>query len=147
MFFGLLIGTVCLVGLVRVLSGRRWYRGAHAYARFGGCRPAGYGGYALSRLEATPTQERAILGAVDELRETTRTLRGTVREARSDVARTVRGATFDESALQTASSRLEEAGRQMRSAVSSTLGKIHGVLDDRQRKVLGDIIDSGPSFI
>ena len=33
---------------------------------------------------------------------------------------------------------------QLRGAVvGATLGKIHGVLDDRQRKLLGEMIDAG----
>jgi Spy/CpxP family protein refolding chaperone len=160
MFVGFLIGTLCLFGLVRVLTRRRWYGGFHHYGGHGygyGGGPYGWGhggppwrghgrGFlwsVLGRLDATPSQEKAILGALDELKDTARELRGTVRETRGDVARTVRGPEFDESAFQAASTRIDEATHKMRSAVAATLGKIHGVLDDRQRKILGEMIDSG----
>src|SRR5689334_17281179 len=120
MFLGLLIGTVCLVGLVRVLVGRRYYGGFHHHGGYG-YGPPGWGGYGhhggpwgrrrgflfsiLARLDATPTQERAIMTALGELKDTARELRGTVRETRGDVARTVRGSTFDESALGSAEKR------------------------------------------
>jgi len=159
MFVGFLIGTLCLIGLVRVLVGRRYHRGFHHYGYaygppgWGGWGPhGGYGPFGrgrgflfsvLSRLDATPTQEKAILSALGELKDTARELRGTVRETRGDVARTVRGPNLDESALGTAEKRLDDAAQRLRHAAAETLGKIHGVLDDRQRQVLGDMIENG----
>ena len=163
MFLGLLIGTLCLIGLVRVLVGRRHYGGFHHYGygygppAYAGCGGGGwgYGGpgpwgrrrgflYSiLARLDATPSQEKAILSALDELKDSARELRGTVRETRGDVARTVRGATFDESGLDSVEKRFDDAAARLRQATGAALGKIHGVLDDRQRKVLGDMIESG----
>ena len=81
--------------------------------------------------------------ALDELKDTARELRGTVRETRGDVARTVRGSTLDESALGAAEKRFDDAAQHIRHAVADTIGKIHGVLDDRQRQVLGDMIERG----
>jgi len=159
MFIGFLIGTVCLIGLVRVLTRRRWHGGFHhhgGHGYHGG--PYGGGGYGygggwrpgrrflfgiLGRLDATPSQEKAIMGALDELKDSARELRGTVKDTRGDIARTVSGTAFDESALNTAGGRLDDASRRMRAAVGATLGKIHGVLDDRQRKLLGEMIESG----
>jgi Spy/CpxP family protein refolding chaperone len=161
MFLGLLVGTICLIGLVRVLVGRRYYGGFHHYGGYG-YGPPGWGGYGhhggpwgrrrgflfsiLARLDATPTQERAILSALGELKDTARELRGTVRDTRGDVARTVRGPAFDEAALGAAEKRIDDATQRMRQAAAETLGKIHGVLDDRQRKVLGDMIENGWAY-
>jgi len=159
MFLGFLIGTICLIGLVRVLVGRRYHGGFHHYGGYG-YGPPGWGGWGhhggpywgrrrgflfsiLARLDATPTQERAIMTALDDLKDTARELRGTVRETRGDVARTLRGPTFDESALGAAEKRIDDAAQRLRHAAAETLGKIHGVLDDRQRKVLGDMIENG----
>ena len=83
------------------------------------------------------------MGALDELKDSARELRGTVKETRGDLARTISGPAFDESALNAAGGRLDDASHRMRAAVGSTLGKIHGVLDDRQRKLLADMIESG----
>jgi Spy/CpxP family protein refolding chaperone len=162
MFLGFLIGTLCLIGLVRVLVGRRHYGGFRHHGGYGyGYGPpewAGWGGYGggppwgrrrgflysiLARLDATPAQEKTILGALDELKGTARELRGTVRETRGDVARTVSGPTFDESALDDVEKRFDDAAQRLRRAAGTALGKIHGVLDDRQRKVLGEMIESG----
>jgi Spy/CpxP family protein refolding chaperone len=158
MFLGLLVGTICLIGLVRVLVGRRYYGGFHHYGGYG-YGPPGWGGHhggpgywgrrrgflfsILSRLDATPSQEKAILSALGELKDTARELRGTVRETRGDVARTMRGSEFDESALGAAERRIDDAAQRLRHTTAETLGKIHGVLDDRQRQVLGDMIEHG----
>ena len=157
MFLGFVIGTICLIGLVRVLTRRRWYGGFHhhgGHGYYGGP----YGGYGygggwrrgrgflfgiLGRLDATPSQEKAIMGALDELKSSAWELRGTVKETRGDIARTISGPAFDESALNAAGGRLDDASHRMRAAVGSTLGKIHGVLDDRQRKLLAEMIESG----
>jgi len=164
MFIGFLIGTICLIGLIRVLTRRGGYGGFHRYGYGYGGGPYGawhagapfraYGGppwgrgrgllfSTLARLDATPSQEKAILGAIDELKDAARELRGTGRETRGDVARAVSTPTFDDGAIESAATRVDEASRKMRTIVASTLAKIHGVLDDRQRKVLGDMIDSG----
>src|SRR6266404_2863801 len=139
MFLGILIGTICLIGLVRALVGRRYYGGFRHYGGHGyGYGPPGWGGgggyghgpwgrrrgflYSiLARLDATPTQEKAIMTALDELKDTARELRGTVRETRGDVARTLRGPTFDESALDTAEKRFDDAMQRMRRAAGATL--------------------------
>ena len=160
MFLGLFIGTVCLIGLVRVVIGRRWHGGSHYYGGHG-CHGGYGGGYGyggrwgrgrgflfglLSRLDATPSQEKAILGALDELKGSAWELRGTVKETRGDIARTISGPAFDESALNAAGGRLDDASHKMRAVVGATLGKIHGVLDDRQRKLLAEMIESGWSY-
>jgi hypothetical protein len=161
MFLGFLVGTLCLIGLVRAVARPRWYRGGFRhYGGHGGWGgPYGYGyGYGhgggwrrgrgflfriLSRLDATPSQEKAIIGAIDELKSSAWELRGTVRDTRGDIARTIAGPAFDDSALHAATSRLDDASQRLRAAVAGALGKIHGVLDDRQRKVLAEMIESG----
>src|SRR5712691_9327675 len=44
MFLGILIGTICLIGLVRALVGRRYYGGFHHYGGYG-YGPPGWGGW------------------------------------------------------------------------------------------------------
>jgi len=184
MFIGFVIGTICLVGLIRAISRRRWhgsfspfghaygYAGHHGgcggYRRdFGGHRGSFYQGVLdeegpgwrgqdfgpwsrgrgvvysiLGRLEATPAQEKAILSALDELKESVGHLRGTGREVRADVARAIRGSLLDDVALENATARIDDAGPKLRAAVRTAVAKIHEVLDDRQRKMLADMIDS-----
>jgi hypothetical protein len=96
----------------------------------------------LGRLEATPAQEKVILAALDELKETARGLRGAGREVRADVARAIRASLLDDMALEGATSRIDDVTLKLRAAARTAIAKIHEVLDDRQRKMLGDMIDS-----
>lgn len=96
----------------------------------------------LGRLEATPGQEKAILAALDELKTIARELRGTGRDVRADVARAIRGPMFDDVAFEGATARIDDATLKLRAAARAAIAKIHDALDDRQRKMLGDIIDS-----
>ena len=94
------------------------------------------------RLEATPGQEKAILAAIDELKATASELRGTGREVRSEVARAVRGTLLDDVVLEGATARVDDATLKLRAAAKTAIVKIHEALDDRQRKMLADMIDS-----
>jgi Spy/CpxP family protein refolding chaperone len=158
MFIGIFIGTVCLFALIGTLRRRRWYRhGGYGFygGSHGGCGP--YGGYygggrhgrggllwsVLARMETTPGQEKAIREALDELRDSARELRGTLKETRGDVARSVRGPVFDEASIGGAANRIDTAAQTLRAATARALAKIHQVLDDRQRAILGDVLESG----
>jgi hypothetical protein len=187
MFFGFLIGTICLIGLIRAMSRRHWYGSyspfGHSYGyagHHGGCGGfrRGFGGHRgswyqgaldafddegpgwrgsreapwgrgrsviysiLGRIEATPAQEKVILSALDELKEAAAGLRGTGRDVRADVARAIRGSLLDDVALEIATARIDDAGLKLRAAVRAAVAKIHEVLDDRQRKMLADMVDS-----
>ncbi|HMJ52381.1 MAG TPA: hypothetical protein VK540_09900 [Polyangiaceae bacterium] len=96
----------------------------------------------LGRLEATPGQEKAILTALDELKEKARELRGAGRDVRADVARAIRGPMLDDVALEGATARIDDATLKLRAVARAAIAKIHEVLDDRQRKMLADMIDS-----
>jgi hypothetical protein len=96
----------------------------------------------LGRLEATPGQEKAILAAIDELKSTASELRGTGRDVRSEVARAVRGPLLDDVVLEGATARIDDATLKVRGALKTAIVKIHEALDDRQRKMLGDMIDT-----
>ena len=96
----------------------------------------------LEKLDASPAQEKVILSAIDELKGIAKEMRGIGREVRSDVARAVRGPLLDDVALEGATSRIDEAGARLRAAARAAIAKIHEALDDRQRKMLADMIDS-----
>ena len=49
---------------------------------------------------------------------------------------------LDDVALENATARIDDAGPKVRAAVRTAVAKIHEVLDDRQRKMLADMIDS-----
>ncbi len=140
--FGFLFGTACLAGMIAAARGGRW-RG-----RWGGRGPFGRGAlYAvLSRLETTPGQEKAISAAVEEFIDVLRKRRGTMGETREAFASAVSGETFDESKLREAFVGQDGALNEVREAAVEAARKIHEVLDERQRKTLGDMIESGPGF-
>src|SRR6476659_6155874 len=115
---GFLIGTVCLIGLIKTL---RW--GRHGHDGYGGGCGGGYGrrgwgggdswgdqdhrgGWGggrnvmlrglFHRLDTTPGQEKAIKAALEELYEAARSARGEVSAARADVAKVMRSPAVDE---------------------------------------------------
>jgi uncharacterized membrane protein len=66
-----------------------------------------------------------------------------MRDAKHHVAEAVRSPSFDASAFAAGAAGFDEATSKVRSALATALEKVHGVLDDRQRSVLGDLIESG----
>jgi hypothetical protein len=96
----------------------------------------------LAKLDATPGQEKVILGAIDELKEIALEMRGLGREVRSDVARAVRGPLLDDVALEGATARIDDATMKLRAAARAAIAKIHETLDDRQRKMVADMLDA-----
>jgi Spy/CpxP family protein refolding chaperone len=169
---GFLIGTVCLIGLLKVVRhGRGFGGGCHGggyggYGRHGGCgggregggrgwRRGGWnegGGFGprmflrsiFERLDTTPGQEKVIVAAMEELKETARNIKNEAREARADFAKAMRGESFDEVALGGATAKVEGAVDSLRKAGISAFAKVHEALDDRQRQKLADIMESGP---
>jgi hypothetical protein len=145
--FGFFFGAACLAGLAVVAArGHRhhhhrghWGRG---YGRPWGIRGALYS--VFSRLDATPAQEKVILGAVEELKDTVRGARGSLRQVRDAMASAVKGDAFDEASLGQAFSSQDSSFAEIRAAVTNAGRKIHEVLDERQRKTLADMIESGP---
>lgn len=142
--FGFFFGTACLIGLAAVVL-----RGHHHHHH----HPRGHGWrrgprralYAVfSRLDTTPGQEKAILAAVDELTEKIRGSRGSLKQTREAAAGAVRGDRFDEATLAGAFTAQDAALSELRGAVTAAGRKIHEVLDDRQRRSLADLIESGP---
>jgi hypothetical protein len=171
---GFLIGTACLIGLFKVARGGRRHWGYGGYAPWfahhgyrGGCGGDGGEGYDVDprggygrwrggwgrsfflralfeRLDTSPGQEKAIRAALDELRAATRSVREEMNGARVDVARVIRGDRVDDETLGEVSAKATAAAESMRSATAGALGKIHDALDERQRNMLADLIESGP---
>jgi hypothetical protein len=156
------------LGLLGVFALRRAHRRCHAYGH--GCHSYGYGyegpgGYgwhgpwappwhgrgrrswmmhaALARLDASPAQERAIIAEVDQLVDRVRAAKGTLKEGRGDLAAAIRGATLDDAALGGALGRVDATSAEIRRAAIEALRNIHGILDDKQRAALADLLDRG----
>ena len=118
--WGFLLGAACLYGLVRTMRGGGWAY-AHGYGhgpwgrrRWGGWRHEGWEGsghaggrgplrWLFQRMDTSPGQEKVIAEAAAALRGTMRGWHDDAERMRSDVARSIRGETFDPTALEEAS--------------------------------------------
>ena len=96
---------------------------------------------ALARLDATPAQERVIVGEVDRVRERVHAAKGNLRDARGDLAAAMRGPSLDDAALGAVLGRVDAATGEARAAVVDGLRNIHAVLDDKQRAQVADMLD------
>lgn len=167
---GFVIGTACLVGLVKVLRGRRCGHGGYGgygHRRWGGHGCGGRGcddGWGrrgrydddggrsyddgapiflrgiFERLGTTPGQERVIRDAVDELKQAAKKIADERRQTVRDVADAVRGADFSTEKMGDAFARLDGAVETLRTAAFSALAKVHDALDEPQRRKLADLI-------
>jgi Spy/CpxP family protein refolding chaperone len=144
---GFIFGTVCLIGLIKVLR-----RGHGGYGRWGGHAMRGHGGYGprrwlmrsmFERLQTTPGQEKAIVGAIDELREERVVLREEAQQTRSDLARALGGGFIDDGTLEETFARHDRLLAQVRVSFVEALKKVSEALDERQRKQLADMLQGG----
>ena len=152
--FGFLIGTACLVGLIAVLrGGRRGHWGGGWNGGFGRGRWGG-GGFGprmairalFQRLDTTPGQEKVIAQAFDEMREAGQKARQELRASRADVAKSMRGESFDAVMMGDLFGRHDRVLEELRKAAVGSFSKVHDVLDERQRGVLADLIERGGLF-
>jgi hypothetical protein len=157
---------ICLavaIGILGFAAMRRAHRrcyGYHGYGWYGpyeGYGPHGFhGGFRgrhghkrrmlhafLSRIEASPAQERAIIGEVEKLQDRMRAAKAGLKDTRGDLAAALRGPVLDDAALGAVLGRVDVATGEARSAVIDTLRNIHGVLDDKQRSQIADMVDHG----
>ncbi len=170
MFFGFIVGTLCLVGLAHTVLGRGRRYAGFGHRRWGGCGEQDYGEHRwgrgdfgdgprhrdapggqrgwgvihamMRRLDASAAQEKAIMAAVDDVRRTVRDLRGQAQIAREELARALGEPTLDPAVLASARARVETASHHIADALTAALTDIHAILDDRQRRMLGDVIAS-----
>jgi Spy/CpxP family protein refolding chaperone len=152
--FGFLIGTACLIGLIKVVRhGGGWGYGyggcGHRGARgFGGGRwGVGFGPRWMlrrlfQRLETTPGQEKVIFEAIDDVRDAAGKFRDESRQARQDIGGALRGETFDQAKVREAFTRHDELIANVRKSVLAGLAKIHEALDENQRRELASVLES-----
>jgi Spy/CpxP family protein refolding chaperone len=127
-------------------GGYGWHGGWHGH--HGGWHGGGGMGrrglyMALARIDASPAQERAIIAEVEKLKDRVRGAKGSLKDARGDLAAAVRGPVLDDAALGAVLGRVDGATGEARGAVLEALRNIHGVLDDKQREQLADLLDQG----
>jgi hypothetical protein len=155
---------ICLavaIGVLGVAAMRRAHRRCYGYHDYGWYGPFGYGHHGhhghgrrggkarmmlhalFMRIDASPAQERAIIAEVDKLQERVHGAKAGMRDARGDLAAALRGPVLDDAALGAVLGRVDVATGEARSAVIDALRGIHGVLDDRQRGQIADLLDHG----
>jgi Spy/CpxP family protein refolding chaperone len=150
--FGFIIGTVCLIGLVKVLRrGHGWHGHWHhdSYASRhgrGGGRRRWFMRSVFERLDTTPGQEKAIVQALDELRENKTLVREEAEHTRADLARVIAGGFVDDASLEETFARHDRLLAQLRVSFVEALKKTTEALDERQRKQVGDLLERSGRF-
>jgi Spy/CpxP family protein refolding chaperone len=147
--FGLIFGTLCLIGLIVTLRrGPHWHRGfghgrwGHHHGGYYGSRRNWLRGLFLS-LDTTPGQEKAIVAALEGVRERGRGLRGELGAARKRVAEAVGGEVLDRDALAAAFNERTGAVDTLREELTRALDAVHAALDPKQRTTLAELIADG----
>lgn len=149
--FGILFGTACLLGLTATVAGQR-REGRHC-----GGAGRGRGGYGfrggrgrfflnrlLDRLDTTPGQEKVIREAVDGVFEDLHDAKSDLRGTRSEIAQAVRGENLDRGAIDGVFEKHDVVIDRVRQNTLDAFAKVHETLDERQRKILAELIEAGP---
>jgi Spy/CpxP family protein refolding chaperone len=147
--FGFLIGAACLGGLIAILVHRRRHHYGGCGGGYGGrfYRRRGYLHDALDRLDTTPGQEKAIVAAIDEFRDSVHALRDKLMASRGEVAAALREEQFEPERVRGALARNAGELAALGDIGTRTLAKIHEALDPEQRKRLARWLESGPGFL
>ena len=141
--FGFLIGTLSLIGLVKVVRhGRGWGHGGFG-GRGGGPRQW-MRRRLFQRLDTTPGQEKVILEAAETLETNGRAVREAFFNGRADFAKAMTGEHFDTASVNEAFEKQQGAVDELKKAVLENLQKIHEALTPEQRKVAGELLQYGP---
>lgn len=150
---GFVVGTLCLVGLVKVLGHGRWGHGrwGHGGWERGGPRgPWGWGGGPrrmmrglFERLDTSPGQEKVLVEVAHEIREAGAPLREEMRASRRAIADALRAKVVDEEALGALFARHDDVLREARKRAVGALARVHDTLDDRQREAFAALLERG----
>ena len=107
--------------------------------RFGG--PRRMLRWVFRRLDTTPAQETVIRDEVRTVMEHAHAAKRSMRAGRSDIAQAIRAADLDSAAAEAVWSRGDAAWADLRTTLSTSLAKIHAVLDDKQRAMIADLLE------
>jgi Spy/CpxP family protein refolding chaperone len=142
--FGFIIGTLSLIGLVKVIRRGRGWHGGYGYG--GGGRGRWMLRRLFQRLDTTPGQEKVITEAFEEMQEKARAIREEFFKTRSTFSRAVRGEAFDTESVREAFDKQQGAVDELKKALLASLQKIHEALTPEQRAVAGDLLEFGPRY-
>lgn len=160
---GFVIGTICLIGLAKVVRhhryghchggggrgcGRRGFgRGRGRWRGRGGGwgRFAGGGGpgveYVVSALGLSEDQERQVRDELRAFRKRVEPMRAELSRSRRDLGSAMRGDSFDETVAGEMFARHDDLLRDARGELVGLLATVHAVLDDDQRRILASILE------
>ncbi len=137
--FGFIVGTLSLIGFVKVL---RW-------GRYGGRHGGGPRRWMMRRLfqhlDTTPGQEKVIAEAVDTAQRTMWQARDQMFRSRSSFAAAMRGEQFDSTAVNAAFETQQASIDELKKAMREGMQSIHEALTPDQRARLADLVEFGPS--
>lgn len=136
--FGFIIGTLSLIGLIKVARAGRSGRGFRGGPRRWMMRRL------FERLDTTPGQEKVIAEVLDDVERKAWTVREQFFTARGAYARAVRGEHFDGASVGEAFDAQQAAVEEVKKAAREGMAKVHEALNPEQRKMLGDLIEFGP---
>lgn len=166
---GFVIGTACLIGLIKVLRHRHGH-GCGYTAHY--CGPGGGRGFGsrthpwdrferdwggpdsdesspvllrglFVKLGTTPGQERVIVDALRELKGSAKRAIDERAKGAKQIAEALRGEDFKVDNMGEAYVHLDAGAETLRDASFAALAKIHAVLDGGQRRILADFIARG----
>jgi uncharacterized membrane protein len=98
----------------------------------------------LERLDTTPGQEKVIREAISDFKEEAWSLKSEVRGTRGELAQAIRAPELDKAIVDRVFAKHDEVIEKLRASFLRTAEQVHGTLDERQRKQLADMIESGP---
>lgn len=151
--FGFVFGTACLIALVATLKGARYHRrrgwggpySSAGYGHFGwdrSSRDRWMLRWLFRRLDTSAGQEKVFLNEWDSVRMHAEKARDEMRTAQRELADLMRGASLDESAFEAMFARQEAVMDSLRKATAASLSRVHEALDERQRRLLADLIEN-----
>jgi hypothetical protein len=145
-----LAAAIGVLGIAAMGRAHRCGRGLHGDGWYGPHRDGvfGHGGRRrwmmhglFRRIDASPAQERAIVAELEKLEDRVHAAKAGVHDARGDLAAAVRGPVLDDAALGAVLGRIDAALGEVRAAMIDALRGVHGLLDDRQRGQVADLLE------
>lgn len=139
--FGFIFGVAVTLFVLKHVRGGGWRRGNYSQRQR---RRAWVLDRLGSRLDTTPSQDRALGDVVDDLFEAFAEERGTFGRVRSALAEALRRGEYDESVLNGLRADQDASLDRVQAAVDEALKTAHEVLDDEQRERLASLVRNGP---
>jgi Spy/CpxP family protein refolding chaperone len=135
--FGFVVGTLSLVGLIKVWRWGRYGHRHHGPRRWMMRR-------LFEHLDTTPGQEKVIAAALEEVERKAWAAREELFRSRSAFAKAMRGEHFDGATVDAAFDTQQAAVDELKKSARAGLAAIHEALTPEQRARLADLVEFGP---